>query len=305
MALLAMSQMPAAGVVPDVISFSAGISACEKGGEWQMALYLLSQMPAAGVVPNEISFSAGISACEKGGEWQMALYLLSQMPAAGVVPNEISFSAGISACEKGGEWQMSLYLLSQMPAVGVLPNEISFSAGIKSCGAARMWELALYLFSSIRGNQLQPGVASYGQAIDAVLPEVVSFDLFDQAIKDQTWPDMLRRGGAWLDVHYHSCGSAMLAVSWWLAEVVPKQLARLPTEETISLEVITGWGKSRMPCQPAGSDLQVSVHRLLHARAIPCKIHPQNRGRLQLDLRRIDPGQLRALYPSSATSPRQ
>ena len=53
------------------------------------------------------------------------------------------------------------------------------------------------------------------------------------------WPGMLKRGGAWLDLHDHSCGSAMLAVSWWLAEVVP-QLARIPTEESISLEVITG-----------------------------------------------------------------
>eukprot|EP00439_Symbiodinium_sp_Y106_P005212 s4135_g1.t1 len=220
MALYLLSQMPAAGVVPDQISFNASISACEKGGEWQMALYLLSQMPEAGVVPDQISFHAGISACEKGGEWQMALQLLSQMPAASVVPDQLSFNAGICACKKGGEWQMALHLLSHMPAAGVEPSEISFSACIKSCGTARIWELALYLFASIRENQLQPGVASYGQAIDAVLPEVVSFDLFDQAMKDRTWPDMLRRGGAWLDLHDHSCGSAMLAVSWWLAKVV-------------------------------------------------------------------------------------
>ena len=276
--------------------FNASISACEKGGEWQMALYLLSQMPEAGVVPDQISFHAGISACEKGGEWQMALQLLSQMPAASVVPDQLSFNAGICACKKGGEWQMALHLLSHMPAAGVEPSEISFSACIKSCGTARIWELALYLFASIRENQLQPGVASYGQAIDAVLPEVVSFDLFDQAMKDRTWPDMLRRGGAWLDLHDHSCGSAMLAVSWWLAKVVPKQTQR---HEPISFEVMTSWGrKSRMLRQPTGLELQVSVQRLLDERAIPCKIHPQNRGRLLLDLRGIDPSQLRALYPS-------
>ena len=53
---------------PEIISFSAGISACEKlkGGEWRMALLVMSQMHLASVVPNEISFTAGIRACEKG-----------------------------------------------------------------------------------------------------------------------------------------------------------------------------------------------------------------------------------------------
>ncbi|OLP80032.1 Pentatricopeptide repeat-containing protein, chloroplastic [Symbiodinium microadriaticum] len=255
-----------------------------------MALYLLSQMPAARVVPDEvvpdqISVSAGISACEKGGEWQMALLLLSQMPLAGVVPNEFSFNAGISACEKGGEWKMAPYLLSQMPAVGVVPDEISFGAGIKSCGTARIWEMALSLLASIRGNQLQPAAALYGQAIGATWPETVSFGLFDQAILDQTWPNMLLESGTWIDLHDHSCCSAVLAVSWWLAEVVRQQLGKIPTEESILFEVITGWGKSRMPWQPAGSDLQVSVRRFL------------DEG--------IDAGRLRALYPSSPAAPRQ
>ncbi|CAE7938358.1 unnamed protein product [Symbiodinium necroappetens] len=190
-----------------------------------------------------------------------------------------------------------------MPAAGVVPDEISFNACIRSCGTARIWELALCLFASLRGNQLQPDAASYGQAIDAAWPEAVVFELFDQAMQDQTWPDMLQRGGAGLDLHDHSCGSAILAVSWWLAEVVPKQLTRTLRHDSMSFEVITGWGKSRMPWQPAGSDVQVSVRRLLDERAIPCEVHPRNRGRLQLDLRGIDPGQLRELYPP--TSPRR
>ena len=234
----------------------------------------------------------------------MALYLLSQMPAARVFPNEISFNAGISACEKGGEWQMALYLLSQMPSARVVPDQISLGSCIASCGTARIWELALSLFSSIRGNQLQPVSASYGQAIDAIWPMAVTLGLFDQAILDQTWPNMLRERGTWVDLHGHSCCSAMLAVSWWLAEVVSKQLTRSRRRDLMSFEVITGWGKSRMPWQPTGSELQVSVRTFLDGCAIPCKIHPQNRGRLMLDLRGIDPGQLRELYPTSPLNPK-
>jgi pentatricopeptide repeat protein len=55
-------------------------------------------MRAVGVEPNVISFSAAISACEKGGQWERALGLLGEMRAVGVEPDVISFNAVIQAC---------------------------------------------------------------------------------------------------------------------------------------------------------------------------------------------------------------
>ena len=104
-----------AGVVtPDVISFSAAISACEKGGQWERALALLEEMRERAWSRNVISFNAAISACEKGGRWERALSLLDEMREAGVEPDVISFSAAISACEKGGQWERALALLDEM-----------------------------------------------------------------------------------------------------------------------------------------------------------------------------------------------
>jgi pentatricopeptide repeat domain-containing protein 1 len=54
-------------------------------------------------VPNEITYSAAISAREKGSQWRLALNLLSLMPETRVVPDEITYSAAISACGKGGQ----------------------------------------------------------------------------------------------------------------------------------------------------------------------------------------------------------
>ena len=48
-----------------------------------------------------VSYSAGISACEKGEQWQRALALLGEMWESNMVPDEIIYNAGISACEKG------------------------------------------------------------------------------------------------------------------------------------------------------------------------------------------------------------
>eukprot|EP00973_Karenia_brevis_P034680 4785837-Karenia_brevis.AAC.1 len=58
------------GLSPDVISFSAAISACEKGGQWQRVAPLLNEMRSRGLSPDVISFNGAISACKKGGQWQ-------------------------------------------------------------------------------------------------------------------------------------------------------------------------------------------------------------------------------------------
>ncbi|CAE8647734.1 unnamed protein product, partial [Polarella glacialis] len=107
--------MPNLRQAPDEISFSATISACEKGGQWQLALHLLSEMPEAQAIPNTITYNAAMSACEKAGKWQFALALLDDMPERKVRADEISYNAAISACEKGGEWQLALHLLSTIP----------------------------------------------------------------------------------------------------------------------------------------------------------------------------------------------
>ncbi|CAK0866950.1 unnamed protein product [Prorocentrum cordatum] len=68
--------------------YSAGISACEKGEQWQRALALLSEIWHVKLEPSIIfSYNAGISACEKGEQWQRALALLSEMREAKLEPS--------------------------------------------------------------------------------------------------------------------------------------------------------------------------------------------------------------------------
>ena len=64
----------------DVITYSAAISACEKGQQWRLALGLLAEMAFVKVAKHVITYSAAISACEKGHQWQPALGLLGRWP---------------------------------------------------------------------------------------------------------------------------------------------------------------------------------------------------------------------------------
>ena len=49
------------------------------GSQLEEALALLEQMQEASVTSNVISFSAAISACEKGGQWHQALVVVKQL----------------------------------------------------------------------------------------------------------------------------------------------------------------------------------------------------------------------------------
>ena len=53
-----MDEMPQHALKPDVISYKAATSACEKGGQWQRALELLEGMPQRALKPDVISYSA-------------------------------------------------------------------------------------------------------------------------------------------------------------------------------------------------------------------------------------------------------
>ena len=53
------------------------------------------------MVPNVSTYNAVISACEKGKQPERALEVFQAMQRQGVVPNVITYSALISTCEEG------------------------------------------------------------------------------------------------------------------------------------------------------------------------------------------------------------
>ena len=74
------------------------------------ALHLLQELQLRGIVPDVITYSAAISACEKSQQAQQALHLLQELQLRGILPNVITYNAAISACEKGQQPQQALHL---------------------------------------------------------------------------------------------------------------------------------------------------------------------------------------------------
>ena len=59
-------------------------------GEWKSAVELLrSSKSKYGVEPNVYTYNAAISACEKGRQWERALELLEEMASGGATTTEL------------------------------------------------------------------------------------------------------------------------------------------------------------------------------------------------------------------------
>ena len=108
-----LDEMRGAGVEPNVISFNATISACEKGGQWERAVSLLDEMRGAGVEPDVISFNAAIQACATAGQPSAALTLFVAAKRR-VAPSRVTINAVLDAIcsfdpvEAGALWRSSV-----------------------------------------------------------------------------------------------------------------------------------------------------------------------------------------------------
>ena len=75
------------------------------GGQWQKASEMFAQMQQQGLTPDVVTYTAVISAYEKGGQWRLALSAYEQMRERGCRPDAIVFNAIIDALwETGVIW---------------------------------------------------------------------------------------------------------------------------------------------------------------------------------------------------------
>ncbi|CAE7864225.1 unnamed protein product [Symbiodinium microadriaticum] len=159
-------SMPRSKIRPDVVGYTGAIRSCDHSGQWQQALQLFDDMLQSEVAPDVIACSALISCC-KGGQWQLALSVLDRMPKAKIAPNAISYTSAMGACEKGGQWHWALELFTQLSRSKLTPNAISHSCALSACQSGAQWQRALVLFGEMFQTQLSPDVVSYSAALAA------------------------------------------------------------------------------------------------------------------------------------------
>eukprot|EP00435_Cladocopium_sp_Y103_P038323 s3225_g10.t1 len=149
-----------------VFEVNGVITACEKGGVWELALRILFAASSQfKVAPDMISYSSAISACANRGLWETALLLLFEMTCKRIPANDISFNAVIGACKEDGRWAEALSLLSLMEDQQHPPDVVSFGSAISTCDVAGRWAAAFGLLTSMAQREVTPNVLCFSAAL--------------------------------------------------------------------------------------------------------------------------------------------
>ena len=90
--------------------------------------------------------NAGILACEKGRQWQLALSLLEQSARSGMRVSLITANSTLSACEKARRWEQALALFEAMRRQSFQPDPVTWTVAIGALAAGRLWQTALRSF---------------------------------------------------------------------------------------------------------------------------------------------------------------
>eukprot|EP00397_Hematodinium_sp_SG-2012_P032820 GEMP01034982.1.p1 GENE.GEMP01034982.1~~GEMP01034982.1.p1 ORF type:complete len:619 (+),score=163.74 GEMP01034982.1:128-1984(+) len=196
------------GCSPDVISFSAAISACEKAGEWRAALAVLDTLLGAKfahVQRDRIVFSAAISACEKAQQWQHALRIFDSIDN----PDVICFNSALSALahcseESDSIWRHTLALFGRIMDGGgatanIRPDHQSYTAVMEACGRSESaWARALHIFRAFLTTHSMNTCGGVGlhtfvvtsPMVDAVLRAYATGRQGDSALSVLRWGEM-------------------------------------------------------------------------------------------------------------------
>lgn len=132
--------MREARCLPDVVSYSAAVSALEKGFQWTRALSLLLEMSQVACLADVICFNAALGACESCGAWEEAMTLWSGLLSSSLQPDVVTIGALLGACGKAHLWQLSLEWLGDISSRQLIPDIITYNAAATACHGASAWQ---------------------------------------------------------------------------------------------------------------------------------------------------------------------
>ncbi|CAL1160773.1 unnamed protein product [Cladocopium goreaui] len=156
------------GVVPTAAAENAGILACEKGRQWEMALSIFAKMQRREKI-SMTTVNSVLSACEKARQWRHALSLLQILPSLKLQPNRsnssrvISVNLAIGAFAAGRHWQQAMDCFHQLCRSNEA-SHTSHTTTLSSCERAMRWEDALTLLWAWPFNSQSSEVASIAAA---------------------------------------------------------------------------------------------------------------------------------------------
>lgn len=177
--------------------------------------------------------------------------------------------------------------MDRMKIEGVAPNVHIYNSAISACARCSLWEKGLGLFEEMEKVGVVRDVVSFNAVLDAVCSEVkLGRRLFELGIEKGFYARVSRLGTQWLelDLHFLSLGGGEIALGWWFEEcLVPYLVNTSKLEAVKSIDIVTGYGKTRMRGVRHGDDgMRKRVRAMLRFMAIE-EVDQPNKGRIHID----------------------
>lgn len=150
-----VTALRATGVRPNLGTYTARLSSCEKKQQWWAASDITENIQEHSIRSDVVSCSILLRACEKRSQWLRGLAIVLDLQSRCVRTDAITYNTVVDGFEKGTRWQRAVGTLAEMPARGLEPDVIGNTAAIDSCKAVE-WERALALWSGMLQSSLQP-----------------------------------------------------------------------------------------------------------------------------------------------------
>lgn len=270
-----------------VVTYNATMTALEKGLQWERALDLFDEMKFKDMPVTVVSYGSAISACEKGYQWRQCLEYLDEMTERKIAKNVIIFGAAMSCMEKSCRADIAFQLMERMNLEGVRPNVHIYNSAISACARCKLWQKGFELFKEMDEVGVKRDVVTYNAVLDAVCSQVdLAEQIFHEGVGRGFYAKVSRLGTQWLelDLHFLSLGGGETALRWWFEKcLVPylgdsKELASVK-----SIDIVTGYGKTRARGARKGDDSMRKRVRAMLSFMNVCEVVQPNLGRIHID----------------------
>lgn len=270
-----------------VVTYNATMTALEKGLQWERALDLFDEMKYKNMPVTVVSYGSAISACEKGYQWRQCLEYLDEMTERKIAKNVIIFGAAMSCMEKSCRADIAFQLMERMNLEGVRPNVHIYNSAISACARCKLWQKGFELFKEMNEVGVKRDVVTYNAVLDAVCSQVdLAEQIFHEGVGRGFYAKVSRLGTQWLelDLHFLSLGGGETALRWWFEKcLVPylgdsKELALVK-----SIDIVTGYGKTRARGARKGDDSMRKRVRAMLSFMNVCEVVQPNLGRIHID----------------------
>mmetsp|Transcript_6295 Transcript_6295/g.15650 ORF Transcript_6295/g.15650 Transcript_6295/m.15650 type:complete len:762 (+) Transcript_6295:65-2350(+) len=270
-----------------VVTYNATMTALEKGLQWGRALDLFDEMKYKNMPVTVVSYGSAISACEKGYQWRQCLEYLDEMTERKIAKNVIIFGAAMSCMEKSCRADIAFQLMERMNLEGVRPNVHIYNSAISACARCKLWQKGFELFKEMDKVGVKRDVVTYNAVLDAVCSQVdLAEQIFHEGVGRGFYSKVSRLGTQWLelDLHFLSLGGGETALRWWFEKcLVPylgdsKELALVK-----SIDIVTGYGKTRARGARKGDDSMRKRVRAMLSYMNVCEVVQPNLGRIHID----------------------